>query len=82
MKEFNLLTQTQHPLQIITLLQTTISRFINLKLLSRNLGAFEISKQVNMHEYRVKLELEKIRTYKYDELLQLKKKYYKLRIQN
>ena len=26
-----------------------------------------------MHEYRVKLELEKIRGYKYDELLQLKK---------
>ena len=73
MNEFNLLTQTQHPLQILALLQSTISRFINLKLLSRELNSFEISKKINMHEYRVKLELEKIRGYKYDELLQLKK---------
>lgn len=73
MLEFALLTQTQHPLQIMALLQSTISRFINLKLLSRELNSFEISKKVNMHEYRVKLELEKIRGYKYDELLQLKK---------
>ncbi len=73
MNEFSLLTQTQHPLQILALLQSTISRFINLKLLSRELNSFEISKKVNMHEYRVKLELEKIRSYKYDDLLQLKK---------
>ena len=73
MNEFSLLTQTQHPLQILALLQNTVSRFINLKLLSRELNSFEISKKVNMHEYRVKLELEKIRSYKYDELLQLKK---------
>jgi len=73
MNEFSLLTQTQHPLQILALLQNTVSRFINLKLLSRELNSFEISKKVNMHEYRVKLELEKIRGYKYDELLQLKK---------
>ncbi len=73
MNEFTLLTQTQHPLQILALLQSTISRFINLKLLSRELNSFEISKKINMHEYRVKLELEKIRGYKYDELLQLKK---------
>ena len=37
------------------------------------LNSFEISKQINMHEYRVKLELEKIKNYKYDDLLQLKK---------
>ena len=73
-KELNMLTQTQHPLQILALLQGTISRFINLKLLSRDMNAFEISKKVGMHEYRVKLELEKIRGYKYDDLLQLKKK--------
>lgn len=73
MNEFSLLTQTQHPLQILALLQSTISRFINLKLLSRELNSFEISKKINMHEYRVKLELEKIRSYKYDDLLQLKK---------
>ncbi len=73
MKEFDLLTQTQHPLQILALLQSTVSRFINLKLLSRDMGSFEISKKVNMHEFRVKLELEKIRSYKYDDLLQLKK---------
>ncbi len=72
-KELSLLTQTQHPLQILSMLQGTISRFINLKLLSRNMNSFEISKKVNMHEFRVKLELEKIRNYRYDELLQLKK---------
>ena len=73
MNEFALLTQTQHPLQILALLQSTISRFVNLKLLSREMNSFEISKRINMHEYRVKLELEKIRGYKYDDLLQLKK---------
>jgi len=73
MKELDMLTQTQHPLQILALLQSTISRLINLKLLSRDMNAFEIAKKVNMHEYRVKLELEKIRNYKYDDLLQLKK---------
>ena len=73
MKEFKLLTQTQHPLQILALLQSTISRFINLKLLSRDMSAVEISKITKMHEYKVKLELEKIRGYKYDDLLQLKK---------
>ena len=72
-KELDMLTQTQHPLQILALLQGTISRFVNLKLLSRNMNAFEISKKVGMHEYRVKLELEKIKSYKYDDLLQLKK---------
>lgn len=72
MKEFSLLTQTQHPLQILALLQNTVSRFITLKLLSRDLNSFEISKKVNMHEYRVKLELEKIRNYRYDDLLSLK----------
>lgn len=72
MKEFKLLAQTQHPLQILVLLQNTVSRFITLKLLSRKMGTFEISKKINMHEYRVKLELEKIRNYKYIDLLQLK----------
>ena len=72
MEEFTRLSQFQHPLATLALLQTTVSRFINLKLLSLNLNAFEISKQLGMHEYRVKLELEKIAQYKYDELLQLK----------
>lgn len=74
MKEFEKLTQFQHPLSVLALLQSTISRFINLKLLSRNLNSFEISKQVGIHEYRVKLELEKISDYRYDDLLQLKNK--------
>lgn len=74
LKELDLLTQTQHPLQILTLLQNTVSRFINLKLLDRTMSPFEISKKINIHEYRVKLELEKIKNYKYDELLQLKNK--------
>ena len=74
MKEFTQLTQFQHPLSVLALLQSTISRFINLKLLSRNMNTFEISKQIGIHEYRVKLELEKISDYKYDDLLQLKNK--------
>ena len=74
LKEFSLLSQTTHPLQIFALLQNTISRFINLKLLSRNHSSFEMSTILKMHEYRVKLELDKIKNYLYDELLSLKQR--------
>lgn len=74
LEEFQNLIQTQHPLQILSLLQNTISRFIELKLLSQNLSPFEISRQLGMHEYRVKLELEKIKKFRYNDLLKLKNK--------
>lgn len=61
------------PLRILGFLQSTIRRWLVLKLDSREMSQFEISKKHNMHEFRVKKELEKLMKVSVEDLIKLQK---------
>ena len=62
----------RHPLEILAVLQSTISNFLFIKNYQNKLSNFEISKQIGIHEYRVKLAIDKMKNISFSELTNLK----------
>jgi len=67
------LLEKDDPLRILGFLQSTVRKWLLLKMDSRNLSQFEISKKHNMHEFRVKKELEKLAPMSVENLIDLQK---------
>lgn len=61
------------PLRVLGFLQSTIRRWLALKMDSLTMSQFEISKKYNMHEFRVKKELEKLAPMSVENLIELQK---------
>jgi DNA polymerase III subunit delta len=59
--EFKKLSDKRHPLETLSALQTMLRKWIIIKLNSRTLSAFEMSKLTGQHEYVVKMSLEKMK---------------------
>lgn len=70
--EFKKLLEKDHPLKILSALQTMLRSYITIKLKSSECSLFEISKLVGQHEYRVKLTLEKMKNTPLKDLVTLK----------
>ena len=62
----------RHPLEILAVLQSTISNYLVIKNYQNKLSNFEISKKVGIHEYRVKLAVDKMKNTSLNELTNLK----------
>ena len=67
------LLEKDDPLRVLGFLQSTIRRWLVLKMDSRVMSQFEISKKHNMHEFRVKKELEKLAPMSVENLIELQK---------
>ena len=72
--ELNKLLEKDEPLRIMGFLQSTIRKWLILKVDAKNMSQFEISKKHNMHEFRVKKELEKLAKVSINDLISLQRK--------
>ncbi len=71
-KQFNLLTEKRHPLEIFSVLQSNFQRFIYIKSYERKMSTKDISLNLKLHEYIVMKTQEKLRKISLDRLLQIR----------
>lgn len=62
----------KHPLEILSVLHTILHGKIQIKANSSKLSPDEIAKIINMHPYRVKLEVQKMKNVSLKDLVKLK----------
>ena len=70
--EYRKLLETRYPLEILSTLQTMLRRWIILKAKAQSSSAFELAKLTGMHEYVVKLNLQKLKKTNLKYLVKLK----------
>ena len=70
--EYRKLLDTRYPLEILSTLQTMLRRWIILKAKGQSASSFELSKMTGMHEYVVKLTLQKLKKNNLKNLVRLK----------
>lgn len=70
--EYRKLLDTRYPLEILSTLQTMLRRWIILKARSQNSSPMELSRMTGMHEYVVKLTLQKLKKNNLKDLVKLK----------
>ena len=71
--EYRKLLDTRYPLEILSTLQTMLRRWIILKARGQNSSPMELSRMTGMHEYVVKLTLQKLKKNNLKDLVNLKK---------
>ena len=72
LEEYQKLLTKKHPLEIMSVLHTLLHSKIQIKALSNSHNQDEIAKIINMHPYRVKLELQKLKNTSIKSLVKLK----------
>ncbi len=70
--EYQKLLTKKHPLEILSVLHTLIHGRIQIKAYAAKHSADEIAKIINMHPYRVKLEIQKLKNVSLKNLVKLK----------
>jgi DNA polymerase-3 subunit delta len=72
LEEYQKLLSKKHPLEILSVLHTLVRGKIQIKALSIKKSPDEIAKIINMHPYRVKLEVQKLKNITLKNLVKLK----------
>lgn len=72
LEEYQKLLTKKHPLEILSVLHTLLHSKIQIKAYASKYSADEIAKMINMHPYRVKLEIGKLKTVSLKNLVKLK----------
>ncbi len=72
-EEYQKLLSKKHPLEILSVLHTVLRNSIQIKIYSSKHNQDQIAKMINMHPYRVKLELQKLKNVSLSRLIALKK---------
>lgn len=72
LEEFQKLLSKKHPLEILSVLHTLLHGKIQIKAYSAKNSPDEIAKIINMHPYRVKLEVQKLKNVSLKNLVKLK----------
>ncbi|MBQ8458496.1 DNA polymerase III subunit delta [bacterium] len=72
LEEYQKLLTKKHPLEILSVLHTLLHNSIQIKAYSSKYSPDEISKMINMHPYRVKLEIQKLKNVSLKSLVKLK----------
>lgn len=70
--EYRRLLDTRYPLEILSTLQTMLRRWIILKSKAKSASSMELSRMTGMHEYVVKLNLQKLKNTNLKDLVRLK----------
>lgn len=70
--EYRKLLETRYPLEILSTLQTMLRRWVILKARSSSASSMELARMTGMHEYVVKLNLQKLKNTNLKELVRLK----------
>lgn len=72
LKQYNLLTEKRHPLEIFSVLQSNFQRFIFIKNYERKMSPADIGAKLRLHEFIVKKTQEKLRKTSLDKLVQIR----------
>lgn len=72
LKQYNLLTEKRHPLEIFSVLQSNFQRFIFIKNYEKKMSAKDISLKLKLHEFIVMKTQEKLRKTSLDKLIQIR----------
>lgn len=72
LKQYNLLTEKRHPLEIFSVLQSNFQRFIFIKNYEKKMSAKEISLKLKLHEYIVMKTQEKLKNTSLDKLINIR----------
>ncbi len=72
LKQYNLLTEKRHPLEIFSVLQGNFQRFIFIKSNEKKMSAKDISLKLKLHEFIVMKTQEKLRKIPLDRLLAIR----------
>ena len=73
LEEYQKLLTKKHPLEIMAALHTMLRNSIQIKAYGSKYSSEEIAKMINMHPYRVQLELQKLKNVSLQNLVKLKK---------
>ena len=73
LEEYQKLLVKKHPLEILAALHTMLHNSIQIKAYSSKYSSDEIAKMINMHPYRVKLEIQKLKNVSLKNMVKLKK---------
>lgn len=72
LQEFKRLNEKQHPLITLSTLHTNLRQSMNIKIASLSKTPQEIARENNLHEYVIKLKLEKLKDFPFQKLVTLK----------
>ncbi len=72
MKQYNLLTEKRHPLEVFSVLQSSFQRFIIIKNYEKKLNNKELALKLKLHEFIVMKTQEKLRKTSLDRLIQIR----------
>ena len=70
--EYRKLLESRYPLEILSTLQTMIRRWIILKMKAKSATSIELSRLTGMHEYVIKLNLQKLKNTQLKDVVKLK----------
>ena len=72
LKQYNLLTEKRHPLEVFSVLQSNFQRFIFIKSYEKKMSAKDMSYKLKLHEYIIMKTQEKLRNTSLDKLLKIR----------
>ena len=72
LEEYQKLLSKKHPLEILSVLHTLLHSKIQIKAYSAKHSPDEIAKLINMHPFRVKMEVQKLKNVSLKNLVKLK----------
>ena len=72
LKQYNLLTEKRHPLEVFSVLQSSFQRFVFIKNYEKKMSAKDMSLKLKLHEFVVMKTMEKLRKTSMDRLLQIR----------
>lgn len=72
LKQYNLLTEKRHPLEIFSVLQSNFQRFIFIKNYEKQMSAKDISLKLKLHEFIIMKTQEKLRKTSLEKLIKIR----------
>ena len=72
LKQYSLLTEKRHPLEIFSVLQNNFQKFIFIKNYEKNMNNKEISIELKLHEFIVMKTKEKLKNVSLDRLVKIR----------
>ncbi len=72
LKQYNLLTEKRHPLEIFSILQSNFQRFIFIKNYEKNMSTKDMALKLKLHEYIVMKTQEKLKKTSLDNLIKIR----------
>lgn len=72
LKQYNLLTEKHHPLEIFSIIQSNFQKFIFIKTYEKKMNDKDMASELRLHEFVIKKTREKLRNISLDKLINIR----------